>query len=160
MKRLSGRQILILIIAFLLIGAGFLLYQRSFKTDYDAFEFIGRIEKIEDNSIFLFGTYFAPDQPDLANAQNQKKVKVMIGSETKFVKTKLFLPTDEELKASGGRFRPDELKREEETGSLDDIKKILENSERFSIRVKSTKDIYGKSKFYASEISYIVPIYP
>jgi len=121
-----------------------------------SYELAGRIERIEGNSIFLNGVYQVPDRPDLTVPENAKEVEVVVTAATRFVKTVLYLPSAAELEKTGGMYRPDDLRREEVAGAFDDIK----NGGVDGIFAAAGKNVYGKSKFEASEVRYISAVAP
>ena len=120
----------------------------------ESYEFVGQIKKIEGDSLYLHGLYkgldgeYLEDQPS-----GGQDVKVLIVSETTFIKVKMFLPSIKDL-GPDRKYNPADLKKEEVDGSRDDLQNVN------GIFVKSDNNIFGKSKFKASDIRYIFSVNP
>ena len=63
-----------------------------------------------------------PDNYEASVFFDKKSVSVTIAADTKFIKTFIFLPTEEELKKTGGWYKADDLKREVSAGTIEDIR--------------------------------------
>ena len=144
--------IIVVIIVAAGIVFGFWQYQ---KTRAEAKEFVGKVVKVESNTVTVEGVYIVLGRPDLSGPDKAKTVTVLLDAQTRLIKELLYLPSAEEVKDTGGRYNPSELKREEMAGSLDDLK-----DEGVSVRVIAAKNIYGRSSFFAKEIRYIEPVFP
>ncbi|OGE81595.1 MAG: hypothetical protein A3H72_03000 [Candidatus Doudnabacteria bacterium RIFCSPLOWO2_02_FULL_48_8] len=120
-----------------------------------AYEFAGRIEKVEGPVIFTKGVYENAQNPKgLTLAEEDKQI--VVGEDTKLIKITQFMPTAAELEQSGGQYRPQDLRSEQSAGSLDDLAQGLTDG----VFAKSDRNIYGQSKFVATEITYYVREYP
>ena len=81
-------------------------------------------------------------------------VEVVIGKDTKIEKESWYMLTDEQLAKSGGKWNPDDLMKEKGPGVKEELAKSR------SINIKTTKNIFNKTKFTASSLTYLYMIYP
>ena len=151
---MNQKFLIIVVLVILAAGVVFGFWQYQ-KIKVESQEFAGRVLKVENGAIAVEGIYLVPERPDLVGPGNTKTVTVLVDSQTRLVKERLFLPSAEEVKDSGGRYDPAKLKRETSAGSLSDLK-----TENVSVTAKAVKNVYGRSSFTASEIIYIEPVFP
>mgnify|MGYP001559735826 CR=1 FL=1 len=159
-KKLYTAIAAIVVLVVLIFWGDFILSLVGIKERIQSKEFIGQVLSVSGNSIFLKGSFTILNPKDLKAPRispDLKEVEVIIDGKTKFVKTLLYLPSAEDLKKTGGRYNPDELKKEIRDGLLQDIKN---NEGNLSIIVKSQNNIFNKQRFITSEIDYIEPIFP
>lgn len=154
----NKRNVIVLILIAAVTVSGVLIWNWKFKIRYQSDEFVGVVEKVQGDTISLKGVYVVPDNYEASVLADKKSVSVTIAADTKFIKTFIFLPTEEELKKTGGWYKADDLKREVSAGTIEDIRPD-ESVSGFSIRVKSSENVYGRSLFIASEIGYTIPVY-
>ena len=150
------------VIVIVLIATGVFWQQKFGKTtnppkeEVKAYEFAAQIEKIEGSTIETKGIYLIPGKEDWTGPKYEKKITIVVGLNTKFVKITKILPTEEELKKTNGYFESGQLKSREEAGSFIDI----QNGAVSGFVAKSDQDIYKLSSFTPTEIKYYVPEYP
>lgn len=116
-------------------------------------QFNGRIEEVKGNSLFVKG--FFVDLKTNKLSQDSNSVEILINSDTKIIKTLLYMPTQKELKQTGGRWSPNNLKKETKEVSIEELK----NKQSFPITVKMKKVRQGTQKFNAVEIDFTEQIY-
>ncbi|MBX4190337.1 hypothetical protein KW791_03535 [Candidatus Parcubacteria bacterium] len=139
----------VLIIAGLGIWGWFQIHQSKAV----AYQFAGQLQGVNGNDLSIEGDYVY--EANSKGVPEKRTATAVVDKDTKIIKVSIFLPSSQELKASGGRYNADALKREATTGSIDDLKKIAQ-----SISVRAKGNIYGKSKFTITEVTYIIPVYP
>lgn len=152
---MQNKKLFFAILATVVIIAAAAVWGYLGKGQVKAYEFAGRIEKIEGNVIFTKGVYQNEENPkgiELAEAEKQ----IVVSQDTELVKITQIMPTVAELEASGGFYEPEKLKSEQSAGSMDDLNAGLTDG----VFAKSSKNIYNKSKFTATEITYYVREYP
>src|SRR3989344_7762563 len=138
------RKLFIVIIAAAVLYGGFWIYS-WYKAQPVAHEFIGRIQKIENGTLFVSGIYQVQDRPDLSGPDTQTDVKIAVSSKTEFIKELVYLPSLKELEKTGGMYKPSELKREKTVGVAGDLPEL--QSSNTGIRFVSKRNIYKKSVF-------------
>ena len=148
-----NRNTVLIIVIVALAGAGFFIWDWKFRTDYDSFEFAGTVKDISGDILLVNGVFVVADNPRLSGPDNYRDVKIRILPEAKITKTLIYFPDPETL-GPDRSFNTKDLKKENVEGAKEEIAKGL------WITVKSGSDIFGKSKFSASEINYTAPIYP
>jgi hypothetical protein len=127
-----------------------LVYWTSRPVQIKAYEFAGKIDKVQGNTIFTKGLFTVPDHPELTDPQYEQSMQITADNNTKIIKIVQILPTAAELKKSGGMYEPAKLKSEQQAGSIADIATGITDG----VFAKSTSNIYKKDKFTASEIKY------
>ncbi len=142
-------------LAIIAVLGGALIWSSWFKDQIIANGFQGQLREVEDNSFFLEGAYLVDDKP--IDVANRKGVWILIAPETKFNKIVWYMPTDEELAKTGGRWNPSDLKKEQREGGMGDLLKAAGSG--LTITATSNKNIYNKSSFRADSIEYIKQIY-
>lgn len=151
------RKLLLILLAAALLYGGFWLYS-WYKAQPVAYEFIGRIQKMENGVLFANGTYTVQGRSDLSGPDTKTDVRITLAKDAKFVKEFVYLPTAKELEKTGGMYRASDLKREKTDGSADDLAWLLDSGA--AARFLSDGNIYKKSKFKVSTLEYIKAIYP
>ena len=159
MNLMMPRKYIYIIVAALVIAVAVFVWNWKFRVTIEAREFFGKIEKIENNVIYGKGVFVVPERPEFSSSDQIRDVKISVNSETKFVKTLVFLPSDEELKKTGGYFDGSKLPRENRDVSLEILNSELENRD-ITVEVKANKNIFGKSRFLAAEVRYTVQFIP
>lgn len=120
--------------------------------------FQGQLQEVKGTKLYIDGIYALGD--NLINPEIIiKGVEVSVTSETRFIKTLWYLPSMEELKKTKGRWNPDEIRKEQVEGSLDDLFK-QQNRSPISVRVISEKNIYNLVGFEAGSIEYVKMVDP
>lgn len=148
-------KVYILIAIMVVVVGTFFVWNWKFRVSADAKEFIGKVEKIENNTIYAQGTFVVPDKPEFSNSDQIRSVKILTSPETKFLKTLVFLPSEAELKKTGGYFDGKKLKRENREVSLETMSKELERRD-IVVQIKANENIFRKPKFLAAEVGYTV----
>lgn len=144
------RQKIILagVIVIIFIGLVFV-----FKNISYAEQFNGRIKEVKENSLLVRG--FFVDLKTNKLSEDSNNVEILINSDTKIFKTLLYMPTQEELKKTGGKWNSNNLKKEVKEVSIEELK----NKQSFPITVKMKKVRQGTDKFIAAEIDFVEQIY-
>lgn len=156
-------QLIFLVVLLLVILGGIFIWQQKSgkintppEEELKAYEFAGRIQSIEGSVIHTIGLFQIPGREDLSGPTYEKNMDIIVGSQTKLIKTVLQMPTDEELKKSNGYFDSNKLPKREVQGSLEELKEGIVDG----VFAKSDSDIYKITSFTATEIKYFVPEYP
>ncbi|HEY4474889.1 MAG TPA: hypothetical protein VJC06_03140 [Candidatus Paceibacterota bacterium] len=116
-------------------------------------QFNGQMLEVKNNSVFAQG--FFVDLKTGKLSEENENVEIVTNSDTKILKTILYMPTQKELKESGGRWYPDKLKKEIKGVSIEELK----NKQSFPITVKMKKVRQGINEFVATEIDFTEQIY-
>lgn len=124
-----------------------------FKNISYAEQFNGRIKEVKENSLLVRG--FFVDLKTNKLSEDSNNVEILINSDTKIFKTLLYMPTQEELKKTGGKWNSNNLKKEVKEVSIEELK----NKQSFPITVKMKKVRQGTDKFIAAEIDFVEQIY-
>jgi hypothetical protein len=122
-----------------------------------AYEFVGNVEKVGD-AFFAIRGQFTDARTGRPFAGDAVLAEARVTPETRVVRDSFRIPSPEELKATGGRFEPDKLPREQ---TVVDLNALREDSSRATAGavVKAGKNIYGKAQFDAVEVVYRVPLF-
>ncbi len=136
-------MVIVVVVSFLLV----------FKNISYAEQFNGQIEEVKQNSIFASG--FFVDSKTNKLAEDSNSIEILIGSDTKIIKTLLYMPTQKELKETGGKWNPGNLKKETKEVLVEELK----SKKGFPIMVKMKKVRQGIQKFTAIEIDFTEQIY-
>lgn len=120
-------------------------------------QFQGQLIKIaDDGSLNMKGTRIIDTDPNSSDYTHTVTVTVKVTGDTKFMKTLLYLPTIDEVKATGGKYYPKDLKQEQQVGSASDLGSNIGNW----IIIKTANNSVGDSTLNALEIDYTVSVYP
>ena len=150
------RILIILLIVIGAISAGYFGWE-YLKSRPVSNEFVGPVEKIEDNIIFAKGNFIVEGHNEFLGQDKSKEVKITVASGTKIIRTLLEPPTEEQL-GPGGIFYPEDLKRDVKEVDLSALNSDLQKIS-ITIKVKSNKNILNKDVIEASEISYTLMNY-
>lgn len=134
-------------------GIGGYLYWRQYLSATIT-EFTGTITARQPKELVVDGFYTALDHPELQNLEQKKEVRVRIAPETTITKTVIHLPTIAQIEASGGYYKLEDQPRDTLPGSLDEI------GLNDVIIVHTTGNIFHRTSFTATEIEYLVHMYP
>lgn len=152
-KRILSTFCLVIILAV----AGFFASKFLFQARANAKEFVGSVQKVEGNLLFAKGLFITLDRPELTKGGFTKDVEIEVSPETEIIKIIMYMPTREQLKETGGKWNPAELKKEEKPGALSDL---THKREGITIKVTAGENIFNKSKFKAKKIEYVLEVYP
>lgn len=141
----------IFILILILVGAGVFLWQWGRIASY---QFVGQIEKVEGNMIYVKGLAVVPDKPESYNQDKIKSVVVLLDDKTILEKEVWYMLSAEELKKSEGRWDPNQLRKEMQQGSMGDL------DAGASVTVESRENIYNKTEFRAKKVKYLKQVYP
>lgn len=155
--KISRKTVFSILVIIGLAIAGFFVSKFLFGERDQSKEFIGQVKKVENNAIWARGVFVNSDKPELAKEVSTKDVEIKVSSETTIVKILMYMPTIEELKKTGGKWNPADLKREEALGMLAEL---TDKKEGLTIRVISDKNIFNKTKFTAKKIEFVEQVYP
>lgn len=134
----------------LAVAVGFIFIVKNISY---AEQFNGQIEEVKENSVFAHG--FFVDSKTNKLAEDSNDIEILINSDTKIIKTILYMPTQKELKETGGKWNPNNLKKEIKEVSVEELK----NKQSFPITVKMKKVRQGTHKFNALEIDFTEQTY-
>ena len=145
---------LIIILVIILIVV--FLIQKFWQTsDIKAYEFIGSIERIDNQTIYMRGNYNIADHPELRGEDRAFDAKVKVKPDTKFVRINIFRPANLGEQLKGGKVvDPDTFRREVKPGSLNDLKSGMVKE----AVIETSRSIYGKDSFSAQSITYFYPV--
>lgn len=158
-SRIFNKKVLLtLTLALLFLIAGFFV-SKFFLNRITAKEFVGNIQKIEGNTIYVKGLYVVPEKPELADQQRgfTQEVQVLVSQDTQLIKIVLHMPTIEELKKTNGRWDPNKLPKEEVPANIEEL---TNKKEGLIIHVLTKNNIFKKSKFVAKRIEFVQEVYP
>lgn len=151
----SKKIILIFLIFFVLaLMAGVFYWYVSSRPESHQFQ--GQVVSFNNAELEVSGVHILDADPDKSDFKNLKTVKIKIDQNTRLVKTVLYMPTVEELAASGGQWNPAELKKEKAAGLPDDFK----DRAGLGVIIKTLENSFGKDLINAAEISYSIQVYP
>ncbi len=140
-----------IVISVLVLVAGVVSGYQWYKNKPASHKFVGNVVEVVKDSgqIKISGVYIldATDKPQDAKTE---EVVVDYDSSTKFIKTVMYRPSDEELKKSNGVWDMSKIKTDTVAGSIDDL------SINRMVTVKTHSNILGASKISASEVSYFM----
>ena len=148
----ENKKIFIALFIFLVL-LGWVAFLKLREDKIISREFGGQIIKIENNTIFLKGLFNIEKGGEFIKKQAEREVRVLLIPDIKLVKTLLYLPEATGLEPV--KYNPNDLKKDYQEGSLEDLK---ENTS--GITVTSDRNIFNKSKFKAVKIEYIEPVFP
>lgn len=154
---MSKKKILIIAVVVILVAAAAVIWWRMSLPKSTGFG--GRVTSVESNSFKVIGQYALPDNPELINGSTEREVEVKVDSGTKITRQLIYLPTSAELEASNGYFDPRKARRENTTGTLEDMRTDAKQ-QTVSVEVKAARDIYKKGQFTATEIIYTIAYDP
>ncbi len=146
----------VVVVLVLVFGLGGFLFLK-YRTTSNAFT--GNLSDIKGNSIFVAGLFYTDKKSYLPEGK-PTDVEVVITSATKFKRIVLHIPGEEELKKTGGKFMVDDLKKDVSVSNFETFKKDAKDSSPISLEAVSSKNIWGKNKFEAKEITYRLAVYP
>jgi len=127
------------------------LKKDSGEIKVQANQFNGQIQSIEGDKILAKG-YLTSSSGELVN--EEKSVKIEVNNDTELKKIIWHMLSSQELAKRDGKWNSDELIKENQVGSMDDL------SPGVSIEVKSKANIFDKSSFKADSVQYIKFVYP
>ena len=159
LKRIKINKKALIVLLILVLVSGLFWAYNAFKNRIVAKEFVGKIERIEGNVIYANGLFVAPDHPELLGASNATEVKITVTASTKLIKALVRLPSDEELKKTGGYFDGSQLPREYRDINLETMIKELEHRDIIA-EFRADKNIYRRKEFEALEVKYTVRFLP
>ncbi|HYE22362.1 MAG TPA: hypothetical protein VD998_02105 [Verrucomicrobiae bacterium] len=154
---MKNKLTLLLLAGVVLIVAVVLQIQKNQKENASdkAFEFHGNVWQVSDNRIEVQGS-FKIEGKDFNSSDPIKTVMVEVGPETKIIRNAFKMPSAEELKATNGMFKPNELPKEERPSTVEELRQD-HLTKTIGIKIISKKDILNKESFIASEIIYTLP---
>lgn len=117
-------------------------------------EFVGQVEKIEGNTVFVKGNFHSDNHPETLKPENRVEVQVTVGSKTTIARTSIMIPTAAELKKTNGLFDSSKLPQQTTNISLADLTTAIKSQQNIMLDILATENIYGRSKFTASKMSY------
>lgn len=162
MERISAllfnrKNLIILVIALVLVVAGFFVSQFFLMEKITSKEFIGSVQKVEGNIVFLKGLYVVPKKPEIMKKEGlDQEVQVVVDGKTEIAKTLMHMPTVKDLAKTNGRWDPDKLQKEEVGGVISDL---TDKKQGLIIKVLTDNDIFKKTKFIAKRIEFTEPVY-
>ena len=127
----------------------------------ESYRINGQTVEVSDTGIVTVSGYYAgEDDVPIGLPKEPSIVHVKTDANTKIIKTLLYLPGAEELKATGGRYDPSKLKRETAPNTIVDLKKSGRGT---VVTITFNADIYNQPVIFANQIkdiTYISPVYP
>lgn len=123
-----------------------------------AYEFAGGVETVEGSVIRVRGQFL--------NVRTKKPlpgdavtVSVEVVPETRIVRESFRVPSEEERRATGGMFKPDELPKEQ---SVVPFSQLATDAAQgvLGIRVRAAENVFGKPAFRVKEVLYRTAIFP
>lgn len=148
---IKNKSILLYLLVFILLVAGFISYLMPHRVALVSKEFSGVVNHINGNSIFASGFFI-----NNANSISQSsEVEVTVGPNTRFVATVVHAPLADDLKVTDGVWDLSSLKKETRIGSVEELK---EKSLIFF--AEADQNIFGTTKFEATKINYSIVKYP
>ena len=150
---------LIVIAVIILAIAGSILSVRLYRARITSAEFFGNFGSLKDHSIFADGKFQTSRQTYLPAGNQPFRAEIIVTPTTKFHRTAFYMPTAKELAKTGGRFNPDELKKDESDVDFAAFAKDASGSAwGIGLDVAANGNILNSVKFEASSITYRLPI--
>lgn len=157
---MTKKIVIITISLICVLGGYFLINHYFFKETIQSRSFGGGLVSVnstpEKTTITVAGNFISEEHPEVA--RDPKTVTITLDSKTQITRVMIAMPSEEELRASGGYFDGRDLKRESGSGSIETLIQDFndELTTHINILVKTKDNIYNKDKFIASEIKYEV----
>jgi hypothetical protein len=150
--------VFIVVAILVLFGARRYFSPRLYDNQFQSHTFGGQLVQIlNDKNLVVKGTFVRDDDPNKSDFTYLYVVTVKVTADTKFIKTLIYMPSQADLKKSGGFWDPANLKKEQQAGSEEDFK----NTQGLPLTIKTKDRIYvGDKVITAQEISYTKPVYP
>lgn len=148
------QRFLVLIVVIAVAASAFVFWDYYDKNRIFANKFVGQIKEVQDNILILEGSYVAEGHLELNS--ELRRVKAVVGPETKLVKVSVYMPTKEELELNKGKFYPNLLQREEGEGFLEDLKDGTVNQ---PVTIKNSFNIYKRKGFIIGRLEYVKLVY-
>ena len=154
--KLSNKTIITFgLLVMIIVGLG--IYAGLRYVALSTSEIKGNLTRVEGSSLFVSAKYWNT-KSNTALTNTFTPIEVVITSETRITRSGFLLPTEEELKKTGGAFYPEKLPKEVTVVDLETLKKDLSIS-TISLAVKAGHNISGSKKFEAAEVTYTAPIF-
>ncbi len=147
-----------MIVAAILIIGSFVYGVQWYKNRSQSHLFNGEVVSVADSGVITVSGIYPRE--DGLQPVAQKNIPVQTDAKTKFVKTLIYLPSTDELKATNGRYEPSKLKRENSDSTLAELKKSGQGT---VISVVANTNVYNQDAItpqQIKEINFILPIYP
>lgn len=148
---MSIRPKFLIIVLVVLVLVGFLSAYLIDRNSVKAYEFVGKIEKVEGNNVYMHGNYLSPSHPEFSKPENAVDVRVVVKSSTELLKIVLYKPKNFNTK---NIVDPKSLKQEVLAGSIED----LSSGQVMELSIRSKSNIYNKSRWTASVATYYYPV--
>jgi|SRR3989338_3178618 len=123
------------------------------KEKVESYQFAGIITKIEDNRLYLKGSFVVSEGSTGDYNGSVIEAIVKITNKTEIIKNTIYLPSQNEV-GPNGTYKVSDLKKEQTVIMLANL------TVNKSVMVTSSKNIFGKQSFNAEKIEYVEPIYP
>lgn len=148
--RQFSKEAALILAALALAGSIGWFYYESHRPK--ALEFSGVLESVGEGSLLVRGYFLADGNP----LSPEDGAEVVVGPETKILRTYLLMPTEAELEESGGRWDPAML-----SGGTDRVGiEALRGREGLPVRITAAVDVLNAERFTAATVEYVEQIYP
>ena len=155
-----NRKKLIIIVALVAVAVGAFVLSLIYKApEYESREIWGGIEEIRGKTMYVKGTFVKVNGADPINPESPVEMAIEITPETKIEKLVWHMLTMEELEKTGGRWNPNDLRKEVLPSSFEELLAESENYQGMGVRAEASRNIYGKGGFKATKIEYRVLFY-
>lgn len=145
------REAALILVALVLAGGiGWIYYENN---QPKSFEFGGLVEAVGEKSLQVRGYFLAEGGNPLGPEDG---AEVVIGPETKIIRTYLLMPTKAELEESGGVWYPAKLASGTEQVGIE----ALRGREGIPVRIITNANVFNAERFEAETVEYVDQIYP
>jgi len=156
---LNQRLIIIPLVGAVIV-AGAIWFFIASRNRIVSHEFVGSITKVEGSLIYATGVFKSSEHPEITAGDRVVEVQIIIGPDTEFIKTTLIRPTQEELRKTDYIFYPDQLAKEQKNATIEDLLYDMKFYPHPEITVKSSKNIFNKSKITPDQADYRIMAVP
>lgn len=148
----------ILVLALIWFGKEWYINYLQYLRQPQSHLFSGQlVEILDDNSLVVRGTHVKDKTPESSDYIHPYVVTVEIVPDTKFAKTIWYMPTKAELEKNKGQWNSEDLRKEQQSGSVNDFK----NTQGLLLDIITEDDTFFENKtITAKKIEYVVVVHP
>ena len=145
----------VFVLACVLVWFGYRRNAAYQQSQLESHRFVGQAVSINGNTIDVLGFHVVDFDATKSDYTHPQHMTVAVDQNTKYVKIIWHMLSKDEVAKLGGKVDPSMVGREQQDGSLSDLK----NSKTVSIAIKSGGDTLHVNTMVAAEIEYNVQVY-
>ncbi len=143
---MSGRQAVIVILVIVVLAAvGFGVWKYTNRIVVTTSQFSGQVTRIDDNVLYVTGTYVVESPPVGYAPGADREVQVLTDSDTQIIVTVYMRPTPEQIKINPGPYDLSELEQKQVRGR---VSELLDKP----VTITAAGNIFSKDRFTAQKI--------